>query len=222
MIDLPSAPVARAAERNGAPATVPVGRLDATPATSSGHREVPSSQEARDLLRQADRPLAADDPQRAIDPARAALVRAQTSGDLDLTAAAPAVLADAEWRGGDIGAATDHVADAIALRRASNDHQALGSLLDRCAELALARGDLAAATAAYDESLTITRRLLDAYGDTPQALRDLRYSLGVVASTRRAAGDEAAAAALDAEAAALAPRLTSLLDPAASADPTDG
>ena len=42
---------------------------------------------------------------------------------------------------------------------------------------------MAAATAAYEESLALDRRLVD-YGETPQALRDLSVSLNSLGDVR--------------------------------------
>ncbi len=54
-----------------------------------------------------------------------------------------------------------------------------------------------AATAAYDESDAIPRRLPDTYGDSPQALRDLSVSLNKVGNAQRERGDLTPPAAYD-------------------------
>ena len=43
--------------------------------------------------------------------------------------------------------------------------------LDRLGDVQRETGEVAAAAAAYEESLALDRRLLDAYGETPQAHR---------------------------------------------------
>ena len=53
----------------------------------------------------------------------------------------------------------------------------------------MSAGELGSATAAYEESLALDRRLVDAYGETPQSLRDLSISLGRVGDVRRETGE---------------------------------
>ncbi|MGH3974444.1 MAG: hypothetical protein ACRDS9_14110, partial [Pseudonocardiaceae bacterium] len=47
------------------------------------------------------------------------------------------------------------------------------------------RGQLDDALTAYTESLTLSRRILTDYGDTPQSLRDLSISLDNVAGIQQ-------------------------------------
>ena len=49
-------------------------------------------------------------------------------------------------------------------------------------------GEVAAATAAYEESLALDRRRLDAYGETPRALQDLSVSLNRLGDVRHDSG----------------------------------
>ncbi len=50
-------------------------------------------------------------------------------------------------------------------------------------------GEADAARAAFEEALTIDRRLVETTGETPQTLRDLAVSLGRMDSIRQAAGE---------------------------------
>ena len=70
-----------------------------------------------------------------------------------------------------------------------------------------AAGELGSATAAYEESLALGRRLVDAYGETPWSLRDLSVSLNKVGDVRRAAGELGSARAAYEESLALDRRL---------------
>ena len=70
-----------------------------------------------------------------------------------------------------------------------------------------AAGELASATAAHEESLALVRRLVDAYGETPESLRDLSISLNRVGDVRGAAGELASATAAHEESLALDRRL---------------
>ena len=65
------------------------------------------------------------------------------------------------------------------------------------------RGEHAAATAAFEESVALDRRLLDAYGETPQSLRDLSISLGRLGDVRLQTDELAAARVAYEEALAL-------------------
>ena len=59
----------------------------------------------------------------------------------------------------------------------------------------------------YQESLALDRRLVDAYGETPQALRDLSVSLDRLGDVQRETGEVAAATAAYEESLALRRRL---------------
>ena len=58
--------------------------------------------------------------------------------------------------------------------------RALGMVLDRVGDLAMAEQRLPGAAEAYEESLAISRKLLTQLGETPQVLRDLSVSLNNV------------------------------------------
>ena len=60
---------------------------------------------------------------------------------------------------------------------------------------------------AYEESLALRRRLVDTYGETPQALRDLSVSLNSLGQVRRETGEVAGATAAYEESLALRRRL---------------
>ena len=79
--------------------------------------------------------------------------------------------------------------------------------LERVGDVRRASGDVAAAAAAYEESLGLSRRLAERYGETPESLRDLSLSLDRVGDVRRASGDVAAAAAAYEESLGLSRRL---------------
>ena len=75
------------------------------------------------------------------------------------------------------------------LRGRSDGEYVLADALSSLGEAARADGDIPVALECLEESLVIRRRLLDAYGETPQSLRDLSIILERLGGVRRAAGN---------------------------------
>jgi hypothetical protein len=71
-------------------------------------------------------------------------------------------------------------------------------------------GDLAAARAAYQESLELSRQLLAYFGDLPQPLRDFGFAVNGLIQVAQAQGNEGEAAALKAESVGIAERLQAM------------
>jgi tetratricopeptide (TPR) repeat protein len=69
------------------------------------------------------------------------------------------------------------------------------------------RGQLDDALTNYTESLTLARRVLDTYGETPQALRDLALTLARIGRVHEGQGQLAEAVAVYAEGVELYQRL---------------
>ncbi|NUQ07896.1 MAG: AAA family ATPase [Phycisphaerae bacterium] len=67
--------------------------------------------------------------------------------------------------------------------------------LDRVGDVRLLKGDRDAALAAFEEGLTLSRRIAREFGETPEALRDLSVSLNKVGDVRLLKGDRDAALA---------------------------
>ncbi|MEZ4409487.1 MAG: tetratricopeptide repeat protein [Polyangiales bacterium] len=140
------------------------------------------------------------------------LLQGEPTLDPVLTASTLAAVALSEWACGDSAAAAEHLDRAISLHTSAGFEVPAG-WLNLCAHLALERLDLDAAERAYAESLAIARRLLDAHGDSPQALRDLSVSLDNVGQVQQARGDLDAAERAFAESLATRRRLVAVSRP---------
>ena len=93
------------------------------------------------------------------------------------------------------------------LRGQSGGEHLLADALSSLSRAARADNDISVALECLEESLVLRRRLLDTYGETPQALRDLSISLDHLGDVRRATGEVAAATAAYEESLALCRRL---------------
>ena len=89
------------------------------------------------------------------------------------------------------------------LRGQSGGEHLLADALSSLSRAARADNDISVALECLEESLVLRRRLRDAYGETPQALRDLSIILERLGRVRREAGNFDAAAADYEEALAL-------------------
>ena len=74
------------------------------------------------------------------------------------------------------------------LRGQSGGEHLLADALSSSSRAARADNDISVALECLEESLALDRRLLDAYGETPQALRDLSVSLDRLGDARRDSG----------------------------------
>ncbi len=104
-----------------------------------------------------------------------------------------ALLAEAEEVAGEPTAAEDHVEQAIRLAQRLGEDLVPLAWFDRAGRLALARKDLVAARALYDEAEAIARKRWIRGGKAPETLRDLSVLLDRVGDIRRECGDSAAA-----------------------------
>ena len=110
---------------------------------------------------------------------------------------------DAALKAGLDHEANDIAADTLALaetgvRSRPDDREALRDLsvsLNKVGDAASARGDIAAAQAAYARSLETRERLIAVHGENREALRDLSISLNNVGDAASARGDIAASQA---------------------------
>ena len=93
------------------------------------------------------------------------------------------------------------------LRGQSGGEHLLADALSSLSRAARADNDISVALECLEESLVLRRRLLDTYGETPQALRDLSISLDHLGDVRRATGEVAAATAAYEESLTLRRRL---------------
>ncbi len=163
--------------------------------TGSGNVEQKRS-EATGLLKKANSYLAQ---QRTAD----AVVAARSAVDLlsDNPPSNPSLgeslywLARAEQADGDLGAAEEHIWQALHVQPEGNDRQRL-LWLELASQVSQAVGDWEKARTACLESVRFARCRLEEETESPQAMRDLSVSLEKLGNVQRDTGD--AAAALDA------------------------
>jgi tetratricopeptide (TPR) repeat protein len=122
-----------------------------------------------------------------------------------------ALLAEAEDAAGDPAAAADHFEQAIRSGQRLGEDLAPLEWFDRAGRLALARKDLAAARALYDEAEAIARKRWMHGGKTTESWQNLSVLLTRVGDVRRESGDLAAASLAYKEALALGRQLRELL-----------
>ncbi|HEX8820887.1 MAG TPA: tetratricopeptide repeat protein [Archangium sp.] len=144
----------------------------------------------------------------AVETARRAreLALKASPGGLRLQAVTLHMLALAEKDHGDSAAATEHLEQAIKVL-GGGDNRYRFLLLKELASLALWRGDLESALAAYEEALDLARQFRTALGDTPEALHDVGASLDKVGNVQQRLGNLPAAHTAYEEALVLARQL---------------
>ncbi len=149
----------------------------------------PLEREVTALLRAVEGLLAADQAGRAVEQATQA-VDLLAAGDQGhpLLIDALAALARAEAADGDDAAALGHFRRLLQLA-GDSDHGSLLAWLDAAATAARNVGQSAIADAFVFRQEAVSRRRLQQYGESPQALRDVSVSLNNVGNVRRESGD---------------------------------
>ncbi len=233
VVDLVPRPVA---DRGGAPVRTPAEEdtaqltlAEAEGAVAEGHRQIDRGGAglvagARSLVVAASafRSLGQGWQARATaERALAALDSAESDAEPGLRAEALSILASCDAASGDIGAGIDHAEAALAEARRVGGRAVLRRISELAALLGAVRR-LDDVRLLADESLTISRRIVDTHGETPESLRDLSVSLKNVGDVRRALGDCKAASAAFEEALTVVNRLIATWGPIEEAETLRG